>query len=135
MKTPSLAALLLAAATVPAAACERVAEIRHVRVGGGPVLVAVYADEASFRKTAVAGFKLAPDKTTLALPLCDVRVAELAVVAYQDMNANDKLDANLLGLPTEPWGASGSGTLIGPPSWASARVRADTGVIAVELSK
>ncbi|MBX2963249.1 MAG: DUF2141 domain-containing protein [Cyclobacteriaceae bacterium] len=44
-----------------------------------------------------------------------------AVVVYQDMNSNGKLDRNWMGLPSEPYGFSNNpSTLFGPPSFGKA---------------
>lgn len=131
--------LLFAAAAMVAAtnsqACDRVAEIAHVRVKSGPVMVAVYADEASFRKQPAASFKLPADKDMLAVPLCGFTSAELALIAYQDIDANGKLDTNAFGMPSEPWGSSGPGNPMGPPSWRSSKIGLGDTNVRVVLSR
>jgi len=43
-------------------------------------------------------------------------------MVYHDVNDNAKLDTNLLGLPTEPWGASLQGKRVfGAPGWKDTR--------------
>lgn len=118
-----------------AGACERFVELGRVQVGAGVVMVSIYADEAGFRKTPAASFKLSADQPVLRVPLCDVSGAEIAVTAYQDLNSNGKLDTNLFGLPSEPWGASGSSPTAGPPTWATARTRGDAAVVPVALAR
>lgn len=51
---------------------------------------------------------------------------DYAVSAFLDENANMKLDANLFGLPTEPYGFSRDArALAGPPAFADAAIRLD----------
>jgi len=62
---------------------------------------------------------------------------EYAVMVFHDVNGNDKLDTNLLGMPSEPWGASLQGKRVfGAPGWDDTRFSvADTNVsIAIKLN-
>ena len=56
------------------------------------------------------------------IPLCNVNAAEVAVTAFQDLNGNNKMDANPMGIPTEPYGASGKPLMFGPPTWSDTKV-------------
>lgn len=61
---------------------------------------------------------------------------DYAVSAFLDENGNMKLDANLFGLPTEPYGFSRNArNLAGPPSFVDAafRMGADTAAHRIEL--
>lgn len=42
---------------------------------------------------------------------------QYAVAAYHDINDNQKLDKNFLGIPIEPFGFSNNPTIIGKPSF------------------
>lgn len=132
-----LAAALATTLAVPfaAAACERTIEITNVRSGAGPVMVAVYADEGSFMKTPALAVRVTASDVTLRVPVCGVEAREIAVMAYQDLNLNQRLDMNPIGIPTEPFGASGEGVGFGAPSWARVRVAlAAAGVVAVPVA-
>jgi uncharacterized protein (DUF2141 family) len=131
--TAAVATLL---ANLPSSyACDRQAEIQNVVLNAGPVLVAVYTNESNFRKAAVASFRFNSDNSTIHLPLCDFLNNELALVAYQDQNENNRLDTNLLGIPSEPWGTSGKGTRLGPPTWETSRVGSEISAVSVTLSR
>ncbi|MFZ4760126.1 MAG: DUF2141 domain-containing protein [Burkholderiaceae bacterium] len=136
--TRSLFATLLLAAlgnAPDAFACERIASIANVKPNGGPVAVAVFTDEASFRQRPAATWRIDASAETLKVPLCAVSAEWLAITVFQDSDANGRLDTNLVGLPKEPWGVSGSAGSFGPPSWAAARVRGDSASVPVVLAR
>lgn len=67
-----------------------------------------YNDPAKFLKSGQMAIHLVvrPDgKSTLTIPV-DLAPGEWAVAVSQDLNNNDKLDKNLLGIPTEPFAFS-----------------------------
>jgi uncharacterized protein (DUF2141 family) len=67
-----------------------------------------YNDPATFLKSGQMAIHLVvrPDgKSTLTIPV-DLAPGEWAVALSQDLNNNDKLDKNLLGIPTEPFAFS-----------------------------
>ncbi|GAA0741184.1 DUF2141 domain-containing protein [Ideonella azotifigens] len=113
--------------------CAKV-EVQNLRTGQGPLMVAAYTDVASFRKTAASQLQLAVTGETMAIQVCGLTGDTVALTAYQDLNANGKMDANPFGMPTEPWGASGKVAMMGP-SWDSAQVPLGTETLVVKLSK
>jgi uncharacterized protein (DUF2141 family) len=120
--------------SAPALACERKAEISQVKVGGGPVMVAIYADEAAFMKQPVRAFRLDAQAATLTLPLCELPTGEIALMVFQDLNANGRMDFNPIGIPVEPFASSGT-PVFGRPSWASAKVVAGAAPVKLVLSQ
>jgi uncharacterized protein (DUF2141 family) len=131
------------AQTLPAAelpACDRFAEIHQVRVAQGPVMVAVYLEEASFMRRPQLSFRLDASNEIVKLPLCAAPAgsAQLAIMVFQDLNGNGRMDFNPLGMPTEPFGSSGAAPVFGPPSWAAAKVAmpaAGAAAVVVKLSQ
>jgi uncharacterized protein (DUF2141 family) len=56
----------------------------------------------------------------------DVPIGEYAIACFHDENANNRLDTNLLGIPSEGTGASNDARdAMGPPPWDEARFRVD----------
>ena len=108
-------------------------EIKRVAAGQGPVMVAVYESEAQFMKEMALAVAAQAKGETLSLPLCNLSGEEVAVMIYQDLDRNGKLNTNFMGIPSEPYGASGEPSF-GPPSWAKAKVRADGRSISVTLN-
>jgi uncharacterized protein (DUF2141 family) len=138
--TVSIAAVLsaLAMSSLPAraaAACVNV-EVQNVRPGQGTLMVAAYADAATFSKTPVAATQMKTGaETTMTFPLCGVAGDRVALTLYQDLNGNGKLDNNVMGIPTEPWGASGKPAAMSAPTWDATAVPLDGATIVVKLSK
>jgi uncharacterized protein (DUF2141 family) len=138
--TVSAAAVLSAFAmsSLPAraaAACINV-EVQNVRPEPGMLMVAAYADAASFSKAPIAATQMkTAGETTLTFPLCGVSGDKIALTLYQDLNGNGQLDRNVMGIPTEPWGASGKPAAMSAPSWDTTAVPLDGTTIVVKLSK
>lgn len=137
-----------AAVTLVAAACATLApapaasaqgcidvEVRNVRPSQGTLMVAVYSDTATFNKQPSATTQLpAPSEATAKIQLCGIAGSPVALMLFQDLNGNGKLDKNVFGIPSEPWGASGTTQPTSAPSWESAAVVLDGKPIVVTLS-
>jgi uncharacterized protein (DUF2141 family) len=119
---PTAVAPAASAAPASASVCERFAEVQHVRPGQGFVMVAIYTEEASFMRRPAVALRLEAQGETLRVPLCGTGAEVVALMVFQDLNANGRMDSNPLGIPIEPYGSSGQATGFGPPNWASAKV-------------
>ena len=86
-----------------------------------------------------------PLQTAMATPVGGKAVVQFtglpegdyAVTAFLDENANMKLDSNLLGIPAEPYGFSGTvPNRMGPATWEQARfsLASDGATVTVRLS-
>lgn len=114
--------------------CAKV-EVQNLRTGQGPLMVAAYTDAASFRKTAASQLQMAVTGETMTIRVCGLAGDTVALTLFQDLNGNGKVDTNLLGMPTEPWGASGKPTPMMGPTWDTAQLPLATETIVVKLSK
>lgn len=138
---PFLAGLALATLGTSAAlaqgslpeGCGLQLEIKRVSAGSGLVMVAVYESEAQFMKEMALAVAVQAKGESLSLPLCPIQAEEVAVMIYQDLDRNGKLGTNFMGIPNEPYGASGEPSF-GPPTWAKAKVRADGRRITITLN-
>ena len=113
-------------------------EVRNVRPAQGSLMVVAYTSEADFNKKPATAMQLKPTDETLSFSLCVPGAASsLALMMFQDLNDNGKMDSSVLGMPIEPWGSSGKPNPFGPPSWAGAAVLvpADGKPVVVILSK
>lgn len=106
-------------------------EITDARSTQGSVNAALYASEAGWLQTAQAVQMLkvasAGDKTVLVFS--GLAPGRYALSTYHDENGNGQLDKNVLGMPTERYGFTGSGPAgMGAPAFAEASVelQADT---------
>lgn len=97
-------------------------EFVGLKSGEGNLMVAVYNSAESFFKSPVWSLAVKVVGGSMRIPLCNVEAAEVAVTAFQDLNGNSKMDANPMGIPTEPYGASGKPAMFGPPTWNDTKV-------------
>ncbi len=135
MKTVSKTTLIFGmtlATAVSAASLE--VTIDNVKGADGMLMLALY-DSAGYRTTPMRA--VAQQAGAPVFRFADLPGGEYAVAVFHDRNGNGKLDANLMGVPTEPYGFSLHGPAgIGAPGWADAKfeVPADGARINVKLS-
>lgn len=129
-----VSALALSATPARAASCVNL-EVRDVHPGQGTLMIAAYADAATFNKTPVVATQMKAGAETMTFPLCGFSGDTAAFTLYQDLNGNGKLDRNVLGVPSEPWGASGRPAAMAPPTWETTAVPLDAATVVIRLSK
>jgi uncharacterized protein (DUF2141 family) len=109
-----------------------------VRPQQGQLMVAAYADAESFGKKAVTSLRVAAGDAVTSFQLFGLGGLSLgsnvALTMFQDLDSDGKMNKNLLGMPTEPWGSSGTPGVFGP-SWETGRVALDGKTIVVKLSQ
>ena len=120
MIRPALLAAALAAAG-PALATEVTFEVSGIEAQGGHVLVVLY-DEGSFLKKPLKAARLDPVVGKVSGAFRDVPEGVYAISAIHDLNDNNRLDSNMIGIPTEPYGFSNNPKLWGPPRFSDAKV-------------
>ena len=124
------------AAAQPAAAlpgCATV-EVQNVRPGQGFLMVAAFVDAASFRGLPAVALRLPAGEATMRFPLCGLAGDVVALTLFQDLDGDGKMGTNGVGMPTEPWGSSGSPGAFGP-TWDTGKVALDGNPIVVRLSQ
>ena len=131
-----LSAAVMTVQPAQAQTCATV-EVQNIRPEQGMLMVAAYADATGFgSKAPVAALQMRPGTaTTMSFPLCGLSGGSVALTLFQDINGNGKLDANVFGMPTEPWGASGKPAAMSAPTWDTTAVPLDGTTIVVKLSK
>lgn len=128
-----------AAAAIPAWAqnCVTV-EVHNVRPQQGHIFLAAFTEAETFGKKALLSLRVAAGDAVTSFELCGVAGDSVALTLFQDLDGDGKMGRNALGLPSEPWGSSGTPGVFGP-SWDSAKVALNTGVsgsvIVVKLSQ
>ncbi len=130
----SIAALLTMATNAAAQACVQV-EAHHVRPDQGPLMVAAFVDAAQYGKTPTVALQLPATADKLSFSVCGLTGPSVALRMFQDLNSNGKLDTNMLGMPSEPWGASGKPAAMSAPTWDTTQVPTHGGTIVVKLSQ
>lgn len=139
MKT--LAALLAAPLLLVAAAVAVSAEEAAPDAGTITVEVGIKSKEGAVRCAifgSADGFPKGVEKAKKRLVIKDLNgekatcaftempAGTYAIVALHDLNANEKMDANMLGIPKEPLGFSnGAKVKMGPPSFDDAKFTHD----------
>jgi len=127
MKTNKLinASLLMAALGVytQVAAETLTIVIEDIRDASGTVQVQILAGQAQFEgEGAEAQFLEQAVKGTLTITAEDLPPGEYAIRIMHDVNSNDELDANFVGMPTEPYAFSNNARgMFGPATWEDAR--------------
>ena len=127
MKTSKLVGICLLAAALCApvgvAADTLTIIIQDIREASGVVQVQVLSGQAQFEGDgSTAQFRESAVQGSLTITAEDLPAGEYAIRVMHDVNGNDELDANLVGMPVEPWGFSNNATgKFGPPEWSDAR--------------
>lgn len=101
--------LALLAAPAPTGAQARgtlIVTVEGVIPPGGVLRMGVY-DRAGYDTDKETAFADVPAKIgTTVVTLTGIPPGEYGVMVYQDLNSNDKVDSNFLGIPREPYGFS-----------------------------
>ncbi len=105
----------------------------------GGVQVALYDNEAAYKAEKMfGGLQMRAHTNPLRVLFADVPPGTYGIAVFHDLNENQELDANMLGIPTEAYGFSNNarGTF-GPPGFEAISFSVDGQPIKmeVELSK
>ena len=112
-------------------------KVENVKEAVGNLRVGIYRSADEFRKTAVKELQAPASATPVVIRVPGLAAGDYAIAIYHDRNGNQKLDSNLLGIPNEPYGFSGSArNLAGPATWEQARfsLPAEGGSVTLHLS-
>ena len=112
-------------------------DIHGISGGSGMVYAAVFKREEDFLKvdkaaaTAMAG----ATSPVASLVFAGLAPGHYAVSVYHDHNNNGRLDSNLMGVPSEPFGfSSDAAGLMGAPKFADAAIRIDAADVAIRIN-
>ena len=108
-------------------------EVHNVRPQQGFLMVAAFTDADSYNKKPSARMQVPAGDAITTFQLCGLSGEVVALTLFQDLDSDGKMGQNLLGMPTEPWGASGSPGLFGP-QWESTKVALTSATIIVKMS-
>lgn len=116
MKLSYVLGLLLVSST--SMAHELTINLENVKSTKGFLYVGLHNSEATWMKD-TPGFQ--GQKISMAekpvIVFKDIPAGDYAVTLYQDENDSGKIDKNVIGIPTEPYGFSNNGGSFGPPSF------------------
>lgn len=126
-----------ARAQQPAPAGCATVEIRNLVPGQGQLKLNAFSTQEDFNLKPVSSLQVqvGGGSEPLRLQVCGLGGTAVALSAFQDLNANGKLDRNPMGVPTEPWGASGKPVSFSAPTWATSQVPLDGQPIVITLAR
>ncbi len=126
------ATALLLSAAAQAQDCATV-EVHNVRPQQGQLMLAAYGDAETFGKKPIKMLRVAAGEATMSVQFCGLSGATVALMLYQDLDGDGKMGRNAVGIPSEPWGGSGTPGMFGP-TWDTGRVALDGQPIVVHMS-
>ena len=120
------AALLSAPAVAQAPTTTLTLQVEQVRAGRGPVMVALFDSEQSWRGRESGALRTArvdATATSMRVSFANLPPGTYAIRLFQDIDANGDLNTGFLGIPSEPYAFSNNAPIrFGPPGWAAVRV-------------
>jgi uncharacterized protein (DUF2141 family) len=131
----AVAAAGAAQAQTPAPTTCTPVEVHNVRPDQGSLMVRAFDAAADYGKTPAATLQVKADAEVVSFQLCGLRTGVVAISLFQDLNGNGTLDRNAFGIPSEPWGASGSPSAFSAPTWETTQVPVDGKPVIVKLAK
>ncbi|UYZ62523.1 DUF2141 domain-containing protein [Hymenobacter weizhouensis] len=96
-------------------------EIVNIQKNKGKVIVAIYKDKSGWLQNPYKTMIITADENSKTASF-NVPYGKYAVSIFQDINNNDKLDQNFLGIPKEPIGFGNNYKPLGMPNFESAVV-------------
>ena len=94
--------------------------VSNVTAAEGRVMIQIMSSEAEFKgdAPAIASIMQRAQPGEMSFTTTNLPAGEYAIRVMHDINDNDKLDSNFVGMPTEPWGMSNNARgNFGPPRW------------------
>jgi uncharacterized protein (DUF2141 family) len=113
--------------------------VNNVQQDAGQVMLGLFNSAEGFPKTISQG-ALAPAKERSAtgqvrIVLKGLAPGQYAATAFHDLDSNGKLNANFMGLPTEPYGFSNDARgNFGPPAFKDAAITLGEQDLTIEIS-
>ena len=110
--------------TMPVAANSLTIAIENIEQNEGRIMLQILSGEAEFegRAEPTAKMILRARAGQMRISTSSLPEGHYAVRVMQDINNNDELDTNFVGLPTEPYAFSNNAVgNFGPPQWKDAK--------------
>lgn len=139
----SLAALTLTTFAVltpfAAQAADLTILVNNVQQDAGQVMLGLSSSAECFPKTISQGTLARAKERSVTgqvrLVIKDLAPGQYAATAFHDLDSNGKLNANLMGVPTEPYGFSNNARgNFGPPAFKDAVVTVGEQDLTIEIS-
>jgi uncharacterized protein (DUF2141 family) len=113
--------------------------VNNVQQDAGQVMLGLFSSAESFPKTisqgALASAKERSATGQVRLVIKGLTPGQYAATAFHDLDSNGKLNANLMGLPTEPYGFSNNARgNFGPPAFKDAAISLGEQDLTIEVT-
>ncbi len=116
MKTIACILVLLVASSTLAA--ELTIKIKNVNNDSGTIYIAVWNNEENWPNGEPLHALTASPELDVTTVSIEIPEGTYAISVYHDLNDNDEMDNNAIGMPKEPWGVSNDAPArFGPPKW------------------
>ena len=121
-----IAALVLAAATIPTADAQNATGSIAIQLSGlqprGQLMVQVFNSDAGYRGGQAVGANMVPvTGATAEIRFADLAPGQYAFRLFHDVNGDGRLNTNPFGIPTEPFAFSNNARgSFGPATWEQA---------------
>ena len=112
--------VLLLIGTAPAAADSITVVIENIEQDQGKIMLQFLSGETEFegKRDATGNFAVKALSGAMRISTSNLPAGDYAIRVLHDVNDNDELDTNYIGLPIEPYAFSNNATgNFGPPSW------------------
>jgi uncharacterized protein (DUF2141 family) len=121
----TVAPVSLLMATPGTYAADLTVVVQNIQKDTGSVMMGLFSTPESFPKNVTKGMTVAAaerDATgRVTLVLRDLAPGQYAVSAFHDVDGNGRLNSNLMGMPTEPYGFSNDAQAqFAPPAFSAA---------------
>ncbi|WP_020527497.1 DUF2141 domain-containing protein [Flexithrix dorotheae] len=102
--------------------------IKEIKQQSGKIMIAVYNEEDTYLDIMYKAISVPVDSNILKINISELPAGYYAISIFHDVNDNDELDKNFIGIPKEPFGFSNNVLgKFGPPSFANAKVKVGSG--------
>ncbi|WP_421879609.1 DUF2141 domain-containing protein [Marinoscillum sp.] len=123
MKTIITLLCLIYGSLLTAQTAKLTVEVTNIKTLEGKMRVALFNGESSYLKDAdYEADTVIYDSGAVLITFKDLPLGEYAISLYHDQNDNGKLDANFMGIPSEPYAFSNNApSRFGPAKYEEAR--------------
>ncbi|MBX2843192.1 MAG: DUF2141 domain-containing protein [Flammeovirgaceae bacterium] len=110
--------------------------IKDIKQHSGKIMIAVYNQEETYLDVIYKAITSPVDADVLNINIPDLPAGFYVISIFHDVNDNNELDTNFIGIPKEPFGFSNNVLgKFGPPSFSKAKVEVgpDKKTIVIDL--
>lgn len=115
-------AMLFICSLMSAQSLKLTVAVSGIKNNEGTLKVGLYNSEKAFLKTAYQSFSSEIKNNKAIITFTNLPAGEYAVSVFHDENNNQKLDKNIMGIPSEDYAASNNAKgFMGPPTYTDAK--------------